>query len=110
MSLLKDFTSAFLGMSLATRSPDSGMRWEQEGPVSRYIGEGAESYWYSISLLSPCVSQAEVRHLVHRESEKARLVQRHHEWKVYDFPEAPSLRGCLEENGYQVDRTCRLLF
>ncbi len=107
MSALAAFQAAFLAMGEAP-SPDPGMSCTIEDGVSRYVGVGDETHFYSLSLARPCPDEATLAGVVARE--KARAGRRAHEWKEYDFPAAPGLGAVLSAHGYVVDRRAALLY
>jgi hypothetical protein len=107
MSDLAGFQAAYLAMGEAP-SPDSGMSYAVEEGVCRYVGEGDETHFYSLSLTRPSRDAATLAAVVARE--KARAGRRPHEWKEYDFPDAPALGAVLASHGYVVDRRAALMF
>ena len=111
MDSLNEFREDFLSIFRVpnARLPDAGMHVECEGPVCRYVGEGSESHWYSLSLTAP-VPESELAGIVQRERRVAEERGRHHEWKEFPLLHGAGLGAALAAAGYQIDRRCRLLF
>lgn len=106
---MSTFETAFLEKLQWEPPPDAGMRAEIDPPVDRYIGEGEEPFYYSVSAIQPC-DEAEFDELVRREVSLARARRRTtFEWKTFDFQNMPFQDGALERNEFKLQRTSRLL-
>lgn len=103
------FENAFLEM-LRASVPDLGMTAEIEPPVDRYIGEGAEPFYYSIRLNSPCTKD-EFESAVLRELQLAKSRARQSfEWKIFELPKIDFLPDTLKRHGFILKRQSRLMY
>ncbi len=81
---------------------------EYQGPVVRHIWKNRrDAFCYSVTLNKECVYSLPV---IKQEVEIAKKLQRDFEWKIFEFPPAPDLVECLEQTGFRLKRSSRLLY
>ncbi len=107
---LDDFRQKYLEMYKG-KVPDTLMKAEYDGKLTRYSGNGKEGFWYTVFLNAPEPNVKQLEALIEKEIEVAKLRGRRvWWWKIHEFPSSPQLSELLEKYGFEAVRTSRLMY